>query len=267
MFYSSLSKIMIFKTKNIVSFVVLIISAVSISSCKKDKIEIIPPVVVSDQLSIQVLPFYGSQILYLDSTYLTDEGYEIQFTDLKFFGGNWKNGNDILFESAMFDYRNNGNKFLTVSKKPDLFGSLQGLLGIDSSLNHDDPTAFANENPLNIVNAGDMHWGWNPGYIFIKVEARVDTIQDGIPLFDHYAVFHVGTDNFVQNLDFPDVNWTAIGEKSFQANMKLDMHQFLSNAGQTINVKNEFISHTASGQDVLTLKAIQNFKSALSFIP
>jgi hypothetical protein len=260
-------QIMIFKKKYIAAQLLLLIVGFSLTSCKKDPVEDPPVVVVNEQLSIQVLPVFGSQTLFLDSTYLTDEGFEIQFTDVKFYGGNWKNGSETLFETAFFDYRNNGNKFARISKKPDSFSALQGLLGVDSSLNHLDPTAFANDNPLNIANAGDMHWSWNPGYIFIKVEARVDTIQDGIPLFDHYAVYHVGTDNFIQNLDFPIVNWTLIGEKSYRANMKLDLHQFLSNAVQPINVKNEFMTHTAAGQEVLTLKAIQNFKSALSFIP
>jgi hypothetical protein len=258
---------MAFKTKHIFAQLLLLSVGFSFYSCKKDTVETPPDIVVKDQLSIQVFPVFGNQTLFLDSTYLTDEGYEIQFTDVKFFGGNWKNGSETLFESALFDYRNDGNKFVSVNKKPDAFGALQGLLGVDASLNHLDPTAFANENPLNIANAGDMHWSWNPGYIFIKVEARIDTIQDGIPLFDHYAVYHVGTDEFIQNLDFSVVNWTLIGEKSYRSNMKLDLHQFLSNAGQPINVKNEFITHTAAGQEVLTLKAIQNFKSALSFIP
>jgi hypothetical protein len=258
---------MVFRRKNIFAFLLLLSVGLSLCSCKKDKVEDPPAVVVNDQLSIQVFPVFGSQTLYLHSTYLTDEGYEIQFTDVKFFGGNWKNGNEILFEAALFDYRNEGNNFVTVNKKPDSFNALQGFLGIDASLNHLDPTAFANESPLNIANAGDMHWSWNPGYIFIKVEARVDTIQDGIPLFDHYAVYHVGTDAFIQNLDFPAVNWSIVGANLYRANMKLDMHQFLSNTGQTINVKNEFLTHTAAGQEVLTLKAIQNFKSALSFIP
>jgi len=258
---------MIFKTKYIFAQLLLLIVGFSFNSCKKDTVKEPPVVVVNDQLSIQVLPVFGSETLYLDSTYLTDEGFEIQFTDVKFFGGNWKNGSETLFESAFFDYRSDGNKFVTVNNKPDAFSALQGLLGVDSSLNHLDPTAFANDNPLNIANAGDMHWSWNPGYIFIKVEARVDTIQNGIPLFDHFAVYHVGTDNFIQNLDFPIVNWALIGEKSYRSNMKLDLHQFLSNVGQPINIKTEFSSHTAAGQEVLTLKAIQNFKSALSFIP
>jgi hypothetical protein len=258
---------MIFKMKYIFIPLLLSIIGFSFNSCKKDTVEEPLVVVVNDQLSIQVLPVFGSETLYLDSTYLTDEGFEIQFTDLKFFGGNWKNGTQTLFESAFFDYRSDGNKFVTVNKKPDAFSALQGLLGVDSSLNHLDPTAFANDNPLNIANAGDMHWSWNPGYIFIKVEARVDTIQDGIPLFNHFAVYHVGKDNFIQNLDFPIVNWSLVGAKSYRSNLKLDLHRFLSNVGQPINVKTEFSSHTAAGQEILTLKAIQNFKSALSFIP
>jgi hypothetical protein len=258
---------MVFRRKNIFAQLLLLSVGLSLYSCEKDTVVVPPVVVVNDQLSIQVFPVFGTQTLFLDSTYLTDEGYEIQFTDVKFFGGNWKNGSETLFEAALFDYRNDGNKFVTVNKKPDAFDALQGYLGVGVTLNHLDPTAFANESPLNITNAGDMHWSWNPGYIFIKVEARVDTIQDGIALFDHYAVYHVGTDDYIQNLDFPAVNWSNVGANLYRANMKLDMHQFLSNAGQPINVKNEFLTHTASGQEVLTLKAMQNFKSALSFIP
>lgn len=256
-----------FKIKHTFFFLALLFVGFLFNACKKQNKKETPPVVVNDQLIIQVVPVFGSQDFFLDSTYLTEEGYEIQFTDVKFFGGNWKNGSDVLCEAAFFDFRNDGNKFITVNKKPAAFSSLQGFLGVDSSLNHLDPSAFESENPLNIANAGDMHWSWNPGYIFIKVEARVDTIQDGIPLFDHFAVYHVGKDEFLQNLDFPAVNWSLIGEKSYSSTMQLDLHQFLSNSNQPIDVKNEFLTHTGSGQEALTLKAIQNFKSALSFIP
>ena len=246
---------------------VLFSTCILISSCKKDKIEDTPPVILTDKLSISVIPVFGNESLFLDSTYVTDEGYEIQFTDVKFFGGNWKNGNEPLFQTAKFDFRGDGNNFVTVNKKPTNFASLQGLLGVDVSLNHLDPTAFADEDPLNITNSGDMHWSWNPGYIFIKIEARVDTIQDGIPLFDHYAVYHVGTDEYIQTLDFPVVNWVLVSEKFYRSSMKLDLHQFLSNPTQPIDVKTEFLTHTGAGQEVLTLKAIENFKAALSFVP
>lgn len=236
-----------------------------VQSCKKDKPKA-PPVVVADALSVKVYPMYGNEVLHLDSTYQTTQGYDIQFTDLKFLGCNWKNGSATLMQAALFDYRESGNNFIQVEKKPDDFAALQGLLGVESTLNHSDPTAFPDNSVLNITNAGGMHWGWNPGYIFMKVEVKIDTIPDGVPLFDHYAVLHVGTDAFLQTLDFPAVNWTLVSEKSYTAKMKLDMKQFLTNGTQAIDLKTENTTHSAPGQEALSLKAIQNFKASLGFM-
>lgn len=236
-------------------------------ACKKETPQ--PPVVnptPTDELTVNVFPFYSGDTLHLDSTYQTPEGYDFQFTDLKFYVSHLKNGTDTLVRAALFDYREKGNLFFQVPKTPTNFSSLDGFLGVESALNHADPTAFANEDPLHIVNAGGMHWGWNPGYIFVKVEIRVDTISDGIPLFDHLAVYHVGTDAFIQSLSFPEVTWVKQQELKYKAAMKLDMNRFFVNGNSIIDVKNEFIMHSAAGQEALSLKAISNFKSALSFI-
>lgn len=236
-------------------------------ACKKETPQ--PPLVTptpTDQLTVNVFPFYGGDTLQLDSTYQTLEGYDFQFTDIKFYVSHLKNGSDTLVRSALFDYREKGNLFFNVSKSPSSFSSLEGFLGVESMLNHADPTAFSNEDPLHIVNAGGMHWGWNPGYIFVKVEIRVDTISDGIPLFDHLAVYHVGTDAFIQSIVFPEVTWLKQQELSYSASMKLDMNRFFVNGNSMIDVKNEFITHSAAGQEALSLKAISNFKAALSFI-
>lgn len=236
----------------------------AVSSCKKDKPQPVIPD-PADKLAIYVFPTYGTQTLYLDSTYQTQEGYDVQFTDIKFFAGSWKNGTETLVDAALFDFREKGNVLFEISKKPDAFGAIQGYLGIEPAVNHSDPTAFPNDNVLNITNAGGMHWGWNPGYIFIKVEARVDTIPDGIPLFDHLVVLHVGTDDFLQTLDFPSVTWQNSGLNSYFASMELNMSQFLSNGTQSIDLKTEHTTHSGAGQEALSLKAIQNFKAALSF--
>lgn len=250
---------------NVPVYLSLLAAALVFSACKKDK----PPVpepVAADKLEIKVYPMYGSDSLYLDSTYHTSQGYDVQFTDIKFFAGSWKNGATVLTNANLFDYRETGKNFISAAMKPDGFSALQGYLGIGPDENHLDPTAFSNDNPLNIVNAGGMHWGWNPGYIFIKVEARVDTIPDGVALFDHYGVFHVGTDAFLQTLDFPAVSWQKMGDNYYRARMKLNMQQFLSNGAQSIDLKTEHITHSGAGQEALSQKAISNFKSALSFI-
>ena len=108
------------------------------------------------------------------------------------------------------------------------------------------------------------YWSWNPGYIFVKVEARVDTIPDGIPLFDHNVIFHIGKDVNLQNLSFSSLNWQKETDVINTLPLKLDMVKFLDNGIQSIDLLTEYTSHSSSGQEVLSLKVIENFRDALS---
>ena len=64
-----------------------------------------PPVAELDYLTVNLQPFYGLDSLYLDSTYLTSEGYKVKFTDIKCFFTNIKNGDSILNEASLYDFR------------------------------------------------------------------------------------------------------------------------------------------------------------------
>lgn len=233
------------------------------SSCKDDKVDD-PGNSEVTQLKVSVQPVYGGETLYLDSTYSTSEGYDVQFTNLKFFAEDVRGPASQLDDASLFDYRITGTALFTKEGAPADFTSLEGNLGVQSSINHSDPSAFPNESILNISNSGDMHWGWNPGYIFIKVEAKVDTIPDGIALFDHNVVFHIGQDVNLQTLSFSAINWQQTGDLSYHFPLKLDMQTFLQNGTQTIDLQTEYTSHTASGQEILSLKVIENFKAAIS---
>ncbi len=233
------------------------------TSCN-DKVECDPCEPVTGQLSVSVQPVFGGEILHLDSAYTTAEGYSVQFTDLKFFAEDVRGPMSQLKDASFFDYRESGINLFTAEGSPDNYGTLEGNLGVQASLNNSDPAAFSNENVLNISNSGGMHWGWNPGYIFMKVEARVDTILDGNDLFDHNVIFHVGKNENLQNFSFSNVNWQQMGDMSYNFPLKLDMQQFLQNGSQTIDLKTEFTSHTAPGQEALSLKLIQNFNASLS---
>ena len=249
-------------TKNI-----LIISMFSLfivfSSCK-DKVEDEPCEPEVAQLKVSVQPMFGGQTLYLDSTYSTTEGYDVQFTDLKFFAENVRGTVLQLKDAALFDFRVTGTTLFTGDGSPEDFSSIQGNLGVQPSLNGSDPSAFPNDSPLNISNSGGMHWGWNPGYIFMKVEAKVDTIPDGTALFDHNVVLHIGKDVNLQTFSFANINWQQTGDLTYLFPLKLDMQKFLQNGTQTIDLKTEYSSHTASGQEVLSLKVIENFNAAIS---
>lgn len=241
---------------------ILFLSLLILSSCKDDKVDIPEPVV--ENLKITLQPTYGATDLQLDQTVETVEGYKVQFTDLKCYFSSVKNGSKGLCQAALFDYRQTGTMVFQKAGKPEDFSALTAFLGVDPNLNHDDPSAFPNDSPLNIMIANDMHWDWNPGYIFIKVEAKVDTLVDGVDNFDHFAIFHIGTDPLIQTLNFSDINWVENGNGLHTLQLKLDMYKFLQNGTQTIDLKTEHSSHTMAGQELLSQKVIQNFKDAIS---
>jgi hypothetical protein len=216
------------------------------------------------QLQIDLQPVYGGQNFFMDSIYTTQEGYKVKFTELKCYFTLFGNGTNALHEAALLDYRETGS--LLFKKEGDYakFLNLSAVLGVDSSLNHLDPSAFPNESPLNISNAGPMHWGWSTGYIFMNIAGKVDTIPDATLNTDLSFSFHIGTDSYLQNLQFNNINWTDIGNNTRQFKLKLDLLAFLGQGASSINLSSEYLTHTAAGQEALTQKVISNFKNAIS---
>jgi hypothetical protein len=231
-------------------------------SCKKDKPT--PIETTKSYVEITVQPTYNSSNLFLDSIYLTTEGYKIKFTDLKFFGTTLKNGQNSLAQVGFFDFAFSGNNFLKVEQDVNLFSDLQFILGVDSLINHNDPSTFSNDSPLNISNAGTMHWGWNPGYIFISVEGKADTLQDGIENYNHNFSFHVGTDDYLQTKSFSAINWVKTASNTHTFALQLDLFDVICNGLDPIDLRTEFLAHSSSLQTALTLKFGKNFKSALT---
>jgi len=238
----------------------ILLSIIVMNSCKNK--EVPEPTVQNHYVKINVHPKYGNETLFLDSVYSTAEGYDIKFTDLKFYLQDVKNNTKVLSPVGLFDYRVSGVELLREIGNKNDFSNLTANLGVEASINHHDPTTFSNSSPLNISIANDMHWGWNPGYIFMKVEAKADTLQDGIANFDQNIVFHIGLDENLQTLNFSNLNWNTLGDEDV-LDLKLDMKSFLTTP-QSIDVKLEFTCHSAAGQEVLATKVIQNFKSSIS---
>jgi len=216
------------------------------------------------QLQIDLQPVFGGQNFFMDSIYTTQEGYKVKFSELKCYFTLFGNGTNALHQAALLDYRETGS--LLFKKEGDYakFLNLNAVLGVDSSLNHLDPSAFPNESPLNISNAGPMHWGWSTGYIFMNIEGKVDTLIDATTNPDLSFSFHIGTDSYLQNLQFNNINWADIGNNTRQFKLKLDLLAFLGQGASSINLSSEYLTHTAAGQEALTQKVISNFKNAIS---
>lgn len=234
-------------------------------ACKKNEPDT-PPQTSGTVHEMSIYPFFGGDSLYLDSVYVTVQGYRVKFTELKLLCTEIGNsGGSIAVDAALFDYAYSKNKFCSFSSAEGLYPNLSAYIGVDSIRNHSDPAAFPSDSPLNILIANDMHWGWNPGYIFMKIEAKVDTIDDGNDLFDHNVLFHVGNDENRTFFQFPSVNWKLENAKLLAA-VKWDLAMFLQGAS-SIDLKTEYSSHSAPGEEALSLKVVQQTAASLSLLP
>ncbi len=242
-------------------FGVMTLLVSTIVGCDKDEDPVVDPEPI---IEIKVQPKFDGVNLSLDSIYTTDEGYKVQFTDIKFYlEGAGHNGNSLT-DAMLFDYRERGTAMYCAEGDASLYPSIQANLGVGPDLNHDDPSAFPNSSWLNILKANDMHWDWNPGYIFVKVDAKVDTIVDATLNLDHTVNLHAGRDENLQTVDFQNVTWTSVGEYKKRTTLTLDMYKFLQGTTQSIDFKTEFTLHSAPGQEAITLKVMQNFRDALT---
>lgn len=230
-----------------------------ISSCQEKKIE---PCELNPVVSaLYVNPSFDNDVLYLDTAYMVDNFVSVKLSKLKFYFHSISNPNSATLQAALFDYSKGTLMFETTQ---DFYSSdtIRMNLGVDNPDNSSDPSAFSNESPLNILNSNDMHWGWNPGYIYVKIEGMCDTIPNGIDEYNQPISFHVGKIANLKQLQFTNINWMKFGDR-YEMNMKLDMKSFFSLNGG-INLKIDNTCHTAAGQEVLAEKIINNFKESLS---
>lgn len=232
-------------------------------SCKKKKDDAVdtPPV---QQSKLSMKPLFGSEDLVLDSVYTMSNGYKIEFAELKAYFSGIESGGSVLKDIALFNLRGTGTLIFQANQVVSNPSSIQFGIGVPGSVNHNDPSLFPSNNPLNIAIANDMHWDWNPGYIFFKVEAKVDTIVDGITNCDHNLVYHVGTDAYFTTKVVSNLHWSAVNSTLNEAWIKIDMKNFFENSGNEVDVKTEFTTHSMASQSVLTEKARQNFVASIS---
>jgi hypothetical protein len=179
-----------------IAFLFAIISIVSLSSCNKDK---------TKTLDLEINYKVGSEAFSYDNTY-TIGGTAIKFDLVQFYVSGIKLMDE---EGGMHNY---ADQYLLVKptqttyslgEVPENFGSHLHMLnfnvGIDSSTNGQTESTFMNrasDDPLAVQNPA-MHWSWSSGYIFLKIDAQVDTTGDG--LVDVAAPFHIGMNNFLRS--------------------------------------------------------------------
>ncbi|MCF8256828.1 MAG: hypothetical protein K9J06_04715 [Flavobacteriales bacterium] len=154
------------------------------------------------------------------------EGRKVKFTLAQFYMSKIKLGTTTFEDS-----------YLLVSARKDLLGvghigagdhaGLSFNVGVDSAVNHLDPATWPFDHTLSSNNIDHAHWSWNPGYIFMKLEGRVDTTaaMDG----DADAAFsiHIGLDELLTNVALAG-NMNVSGDTAI-IGINVDWLRFLDN--------------------------------------
>ena len=74
-----------------------------------------------------------------------------------------------------------------------------GVDPVNNSQAEDDFTSRSADDPLS-VQFPSMHWSWNSGYRFMRIDGKVDTNGDG--QMDESLAFHLGTDPMLQEVQY-----------------------------------------------------------------
>lgn len=233
-----------------------------VSACKDKEKE--DEVVAQPQVEIVIDAMYGYQFLSSDSViFTTEEGYDVKLREMTIILTDIRNGSNLLSPAAIYRSKK-GRGLLKTNGTSANFGNLSFNIGVEASINHSDPAAFPNDHALNILNASDMHWSWNPGYIFFKVEMIADTLNDGVENFNCAVTYHVGMDDCFQQKQISGLNWNSVGKNIEQLRLKVDIKRLLRNENSIVDIKTERSTHSAPEDLPLSKKLAENFKAALT---
>lgn len=177
------------------------------------------------KFSMEALSFYLSHL-----TLTKADGSEVEVKDVDF----------LNFENNHSASQAKGEQ-VTGTIPAGNYTALRFAIGVDSTLNHDDPATYPSSHPLSIYTGS--HWNWNTGYIFLKIEGNVDAVPNGAGTLDNAFLYHTGLDTLYREVQFND-DFTVGSGETFEYKLKLDVNRVFYSASDTLNPATENFTHT-----------------------
>lgn len=140
-------------------------------------------------------------------------------------------------------------------------GSYKGfkfLFGLDSATNHSDPTIYPSSSPLSLQN-NPLHWSWNSGYIFMKLEGLADTTLNNTGTPNENIVYHLGTDKIKRDIDFSNESFTVVSGTNYVMKLNIDLRKLL----QDVDLRTDLIT-MSPGNLPLSSKIADNWQSTFT---
>ncbi len=158
-----------------------------------------------------------------------------------------------------------GNETLTLSEELDAgdYKALTFKVGIaDSLINHGDPSLYTAGDPL-ALQTPSMHWSWNTGYIFFRLDGLVDTSANNQHGATESLTFHLGRLSSVRTVTINE-NFSVVGTHNnpgqYEADVVLNVEDVLAG----IDIKTDRVTMTMNNPTLAT-EACDNLNDAFEF--
>lgn len=199
-------------------------------------------------------------ISFNSSTYTNAAGNRFIPTKLRYFISNVsfekENGEIIKYDSLYFYYDGKDNDFRFYIPELELgrYKKMSFNIGIDSAMNHSDPTLLPASHPLSLINH-NLHWGWIDGFIFYSFEGFVFKNNQSIPF-----TYHLGLDKNLIEISFDNI----LHEELKLHTILFNLDDFLSKPNLINQEEEYFITHSKNDNG-LSEKLVENLKGSFYY--
>lgn len=225
-----------------------------LAACKPDPI--IEP--REGTFALTFLPRVADQPFTGNTVYENVEGRKYFLEGFKMYVGDLvlikENGDELpLSETLIYDFAEGtptpppggGEGFAQTFEVPA--GTYRGLrfgIGVPPSLNNGNPAVYEPSHPLSIQRG--MHWNWTTGYIFLKIDGRIDstTARTGGPVLG--MTYHTGTNELYRELSFlePDHSFSIAEGEARSFAFALDVNRLFYTDTDTLDMVRNNLTHT-----------------------
>jgi len=222
--------------------------------------------------AIEFRPVYNKAALKFNHSYPYGNNRSIQFSLLKFYVGN------MFFEQGDGSRQSFTDQYLVLEEgrykgsigelKPGTYVKAGISYGVNENLNTQSgadarpATDYPAENALNP--SADMYWGWAQGYIFMKLEGRID--MDGNGSFadagDLLVSYHPGNDALYRSFEY-NLNFTPEAGKEYTVIADLDLNTLIANC-DFVAVQFAHPTNTSGNQFIAAKNLVDQWGNAVS---
>lgn len=207
-------------------------------------------------LRVNFVARYNGQPFVMNQNYTNISGYTVKTEMVKFLMHrfvvtNSSGTKNEVREAALINFANGTNSF-EVPLEAGSYTGIQFGLGVDSTLNKQDPSLLPASHPFSLNQANDMHWSWSTGYIFFKLEGKADTTTAQAGPVDLAYVFHPGSNALFRKVDFPSKSFSISAGSTTNVDITLDVARLFYNMSDTIDLQYDNLTHTSNNLPLAT---------------